>query len=101
MSKYNGAEGIASFSFILFVLSWIFLRLICFWILGGSSRKKKYKTHESIEALIPCFYIANIPLQTNLLLHIYWWVLMYRMLVRQIQDRGKLSKDVRFSKLSL
>nr|VDD42337.1 unnamed protein product [Brassica oleracea] len=48
MSKYKGAEGIiASFSIILFVLSWIFLRLICypFWILYGAQG----------------FYIANIP----------------------------------------
>lgn len=28
MSKYSGAERIASFSFILFVLSWILLRLM-------------------------------------------------------------------------
>ncbi|CAN7040732.1 unnamed protein product [Brassica oleracea var. botrytis] len=42
MSKYKGAEGIiASFSIILFVLSWIFLRLICypFWILWTMEHK--------------------------------------------------------------
>lgn len=38
MSKYSGAEEIASFSFILFVLSWIILRLIYypFWILWST-----------------------------------------------------------------
>lgn len=38
MSKYSGAEGLASVSFILFVISWIILRLICypFWILRST-----------------------------------------------------------------
>ncbi|XP_057961073.1 ceramide synthase 1 LOH3-like isoform X2 [Malania oleifera] len=41
MSKYSGAEGIASFSFILFVLSWILLRLIYFpfWIIWSTRGK--------------------------------------------------------------
>jgi len=39
MSKYSGAEGIASFAFILFVLSWILLRLMYypFWVLWSTS----------------------------------------------------------------
>ncbi|XP_065875912.1 ceramide synthase 1 LOH3-like [Euphorbia lathyris] len=39
MSKYSGAEAMASFAFILFVLSWIILRLIYypFWILWSTS----------------------------------------------------------------
>lgn len=38
MSKYSGAETVASFAFILFVLSWIILRLIYypFWILWST-----------------------------------------------------------------
>ncbi|KAL3582070.1 hypothetical protein D5086_016402 [Populus alba] len=38
MSKYSGAEGVASFAFILFVLSWILLRLIYypFWVLWST-----------------------------------------------------------------
>lgn len=38
MSKYSGAEALASFSFILFVLSWVVLRLIYypFWILWST-----------------------------------------------------------------
>nr|GEV50334.1 LAG1 longevity assurance homolog 3-like [Tanacetum cinerariifolium] len=38
MSKYSGAEGLASCSFILFVLVWILLRLIYypFWILRST-----------------------------------------------------------------
>ncbi|CAN6447936.1 unnamed protein product [Victoria cruziana] len=38
MSKYTGAEAAASFSFILFVLSWIILRLVYypFWIIRST-----------------------------------------------------------------
>ena len=38
MSKYSGAETMASFAFILFVLSWVILRLIYypFWILWST-----------------------------------------------------------------
>ncbi|KAL8549310.1 hypothetical protein ACS0TY_008238 [Phlomoides rotata] len=38
MSKYSGAEAVASFSFVLFVLSWVILRLIYypFWILWST-----------------------------------------------------------------
>lgn len=46
------------------------------------------------------YYVFNTLLYCLLVLHIYWWVLMYRMLVKQIQDRGKLSDDVRSGKLN-
>ena len=38
MSKYGGAEGVASVSFILFVISWMLLRLIYypFWVLWST-----------------------------------------------------------------
>jgi len=38
MSKYSGAETLASISFILFVLSWVLLRLIYFpfWVLWST-----------------------------------------------------------------
>jgi len=39
--------------------------------------------------------VFNTLLFGLLVLHIYWWVLMYRMLVKQIQARGRLSEDVR------
>lgn len=41
------------------------------------------------------YYVFNSLLYCLLVLHIYWWVLMYRMLVKQIQARGQLSEDVR------
>ncbi|CAK9149277.1 unnamed protein product [Ilex paraguariensis] len=99
MSKYSGAEALASFSFILFVLSWTLLRLIYypFWILWSTS----YESIQSINmekhkvAGPIYYYVFNSLLFGLLVLHIYWWVLMYRMLVKQIQARGQLSDDVR------
>ncbi|KAM7464410.1 hypothetical protein LguiA_032531 [Lonicera macranthoides] len=99
MSKYSGAEALASFTFIIFVLSWILLRLIYypFWVLWSTSYevlktvdKDKHKVAGPIY-----YYVFNSLLYCLLVLHIYWWVLMYRMLVKQIQARGQLSEDVR------
>ncbi|KAE9614516.1 hypothetical protein Lal_00012203 [Lupinus albus] len=99
MSKYSGAETMASFAFILFVLSWIILRLIYFpfWILWSTSYevlltldKEKHQKEGPIY-----YYVFNSLLYCLLVLHIYWWVLIFRMLVKQIQARGKLSEDVR------
>jgi hypothetical protein len=28
-------------------------------------------------------------------LHIYWWVLIFRMIVKQVEARGRISDDVR------
>lgn len=44
------------------------------------------------------YYVFNSLLFCLLVLHIYWWVLMYRMLVKQIQSRGQVSDDVRSGK---
>ncbi|XP_009617339.1 ASC1-like protein isoform X1 [Nicotiana tomentosiformis] len=99
MSKYSGAEGLASFSFVLFALSWIVLRLTYFpfWVLWSTSYeviqtldKEKHKVEGPIY-----YYVFNSLLYCLLVLHIYWWVLIYRMLVKQIQFRGQLSEDVR------
>ncbi|KAL7607631.1 hypothetical protein Lser_V15G15262 [Lactuca serriola] len=99
MSKYSGAEGLASFSFMLFVISWLILRLIYypFWIMQSTSYEiVMMLDKERKDTLIPIYYyIFNTLLFFLLVLHIYWWVLIYRMLVKQIQDRGKLNDDVR------
>ncbi|KAI9073477.1 hypothetical protein K1719_028001 [Acacia pycnantha] len=99
MSKYIGAEMMASIAFIIFVLSWIILRLIYypFWILWSTSYEVVLtldKEKHSVDGPI-YYYVFNSLLYCLLVLHIYWWVLIYRMLVKQIQARGKLSDDVR------
>ncbi|KAK4785550.1 hypothetical protein SAY86_002239 [Trapa natans] len=99
MAKYSGSEGIASTSFIIFVLSWIILRLIYypFWILWSTSYEvtlyldtEKHYVDGSIY-----YYLFNTLLFCLLVLHVYWWALIYRMLVRQIKARGMVSDDVR------
>ncbi|KAG7979021.1 hypothetical protein I3843_05G109500 [Carya illinoinensis] len=99
MSKYSGAERIASFAFIIFVLSWILLRLLYYplWVLWSTSYEviltldqEKHPVDGPIY-----YYVFNTLLFCLLVLHIYWWVLMYRMLVKQIQARGQLGDDVR------
>ena len=47
------------------------------------------------------YYVFNSLLIGLLVLHIYWWVLIFRMLVKQIQARGKLGEDVRSGMCSL
>lgn len=99
MSKYSGAETLASFSFILFVVSWVLLRLTYypFWVLWSTSYEVVQtldKEKHSVDGPI-YYYVFNTLLYCLLVLHIYWWVLMYRMLVKQIQARGQLSDDVR------
>ncbi|XP_010905767.1 ASC1-like protein 1 isoform X1 [Elaeis guineensis] len=99
MAKYGACEWLANVSFLLFVASWIILRLIYFpfWILRSTSYevlltldKEKHKFEGPIY-----YYIFNTLLFSLLVLHIYWWVLMFRMLVKQIQSRGQLGDDVR------
>lgn len=52
------------------------------------------KNKHSIEGPI-YYYVFNTLLYCLLVFHIFWWVLIYRMLVKQIQARGQLSDDVR------
>ncbi|XP_019059035.1 PREDICTED: LAG1 longevity assurance homolog 3 [Tarenaya hassleriana] len=99
MSKYSGAEAIASFCFIIFALSWTGLRLVYFpsWVLWSTSYEvisildgKKEKKELQIY-----YYVFNTLLYCLLVLHIYWWVLICRMVFRQIRGNGRLTDDVR------
>ncbi|KAE8710142.1 LAG1 longevity assurance-like protein 3 isoform X2 [Hibiscus syriacus] len=99
MSKYSGAETLAGSAFLVFVLSWVLLRLIYypFWILWSTSYEVLLtldKEKHPVDGPI-CYYLFDTLLFCLLVLHVCWWVLMYRMLVKQIQVRGKLSEDVR------
>lgn len=99
MTKYCGSNFIPSFLFILFIVSWVLLRLIYFpfWVIWSTSyevlQTLDKKKHEREGPLY--YYIFNSLLISLLVLHIYWWILIFRMLVKQIQERGKLGEDVR------
>ncbi|KAL2649710.1 hypothetical protein R1flu_017838 [Riccia fluitans] len=97
LTKYSGSEIIPSISFVLFALSWIVLRLILypFWIIRSTSIEvlsildRNYKNGPLL------YYTFNTLLISLFVLHIYWWILIWRMIVRQVQARGKVADDVR------
>ncbi|KAG7598278.1 TRAM/LAG1/CLN8 homology domain [Arabidopsis suecica] len=106
MCKYSGAEAMTSVSFILFFLSWTALRLIYYplWILWSTSYesikvKMEYwdKKHlmETGPNLMVFYYVFNTLLYCLQILHIYWWILIYRVLISQIRAKGKVAKDIR------
>ncbi|KAL1357413.1 hypothetical protein HN51_009328 [Arachis hypogaea] len=99
MSKYSGAETMASIAFLLFVIFWTLLRIIYypFWVLWSTSYevisvfdKEKHQKDGPIY-----YYVFNTLLFCLLVLNIYWWVLMLRMLADQIRAKGKVSEDIR------
>ncbi|KAH0869617.1 hypothetical protein HID58_076639 [Brassica napus] len=82
----------------IYVYRWV-LRLIYypFWILCSTSYQiimTENKEKHQVEGPI-YYYMFNTLLFRLLVLYIFWWVLIYRMLVKQVQDRSKLSEDVR------
>ncbi|PON92685.1 Ceramide synthase component Lag1/Lac [Trema orientale] len=98
MSKYSGFEGIASLFFVLFVFSWTVQRLIYypFWILWSTRYevvsildKENHVVTHSVK-----YYLFNALLHGLLICHIYWWLLMIRMLIRKIKTK-QLDDDVR------
>lgn len=99
MSKYSGYEGIAGFFFVAFVLSWTVLRLIFFpfWILWSTCYEvvSILDTEKHIVTCSIYYYLFNTLLFSLLVCHVYWWILMVRMLINQIKARGQISDDVR------
>ncbi|KAF9594019.1 hypothetical protein IFM89_026827 [Coptis chinensis] len=99
MSRYSGYQTVANVSFQIFVLLWVILRLIYypFWVLWSTSYELIQTLDNNkhpIDGPI-YYYLFNTLLFCLLVLHIYWWVLMYRMIVNQIQARGQLGDDIR------
>uniref|UniRef100_A0ACD5XRE4 Uncharacterized protein n=1 Tax=Avena sativa TaxID=4498 RepID=A0ACD5XRE4_AVESA len=96
MAKYSSCERLAVVAFILFVASWILLRLIIFplWIIRSTSYEVLMILDKERKQIYR-YYAVNCLLLSLLILHIYWSVLIYRMLVKQIQSRGRVGDDVR------
>ncbi|KAI5661082.1 hypothetical protein M9H77_20405 [Catharanthus roseus] len=95
--KYSEKEFGASFCFALFAVSWLVLRLVYFpfWIIQSSS----YHTVEFLDLSdaynTSLYYVFNTMLLTLLVFHIYWWVLICSMVMRQLKNRGKVGEDIR------
>jgi ceramide synthetase len=46
------------------------------------------------------YYVFNTMLLMLLVFHIYWWILIYSMIMRQLRNRGRVGEDIRSGKLS-
>lgn len=95
--KYSENEVGASVFFGLFAFSWFVLRLIyfpCYLI--------KATSYDLIEVLdlstayhTTLYYIFNTMLLTLLVFHMYWWILIYSMIMKQLRNRGQVGEDIR------
>ncbi|MQL95442.1 hypothetical protein Taro_028119, partial [Colocasia esculenta] len=94
--KYSEREMGASVCFGLFALSWVLLRLIFFpfWVIKASSFYSIVDLSAS-EHFTFLYYTFNTMLITLLVFHIYWWVLICSMIMRQMKNRGKVGEDIR------
>ena len=45
------------------------------------------------------YYVFNTMLLMLLVFHIYWWVLIYSMIMKQMRNRGRVGEDIRSGKL--
>lgn len=98
LSKYLGSEIFASIFFLVFALSWVILRLIYFpaFVIWSTSYEVLQLLDRETNPQGPVlYYIFNTLLISLFILHIYWWVLMWRMILKQIQDWGRISDDIR------
>jgi len=98
LSKYTGSEVIPSIMFLVFALSWVVLRLIYFpsYVIRSTSYEVLQLLDRQKNPHGPVlYYIFNTLLISLFVLHVYWWILMWRMIVKQVQDRGKVSEDIR------
>lgn len=68
--------------------------LFCFVLCSYELIEYIHKEEMKVEGPI-YYYIFNTLLFYLLVLHIYWWILMFRMLVAQIKAGGTVSDDVR------
>ncbi|CAA6661498.1 unnamed protein product [Spirodela intermedia] len=98
MSKYSGCDGLAQFFFVSFVIVWVLLRLTYFpfWIIRSTSYEVALRFDREKHRLEGpvYYYIFNTLLLCLLFLHIYWSVLIFRMIMRQLQS-GSIGDDVR------
>ncbi|KAJ9175318.1 hypothetical protein P3X46_013883 [Hevea brasiliensis] len=95
--KYSGKELGASICFGLFAISWLTLRLIFFpfWVIKTSSSDIVDFLDLSKAYPISLYYVFNTMLLMLLVFHIYWWVLICSMIMRQLRNRGKVGEDIR------
>ncbi|KAM7479190.1 hypothetical protein LguiA_027403 [Lonicera macranthoides] len=95
--KYSENELGASVFFGMFAISWLILRLILFpfWVIRATSYHLLDCLRLSETYHMSLYYAFNTMLLTLLVFHIYWWILIYSMIMRQLKNRGKVGEDIR------
>ncbi|KNA24599.1 hypothetical protein SOVF_014130 [Spinacia oleracea] len=95
--KYSEKELAASVFFGLFAVSWLTLRLIFFpfWVIRATS----YDLPNYLDLSKPyprsMYYVYNTMLIMLLIFHVYWWILICSMIMRQLKNKGKVGEDIR------
>ncbi|XP_042510426.1 ceramide synthase LOH2-like [Macadamia integrifolia] len=95
--KYSEKEFAASLLFGCFAVSWLVLRLIFFpfWVIKTSSYDLCEYLMLSETYPTSMYYVFNTMLLMLLVFHIYWWILICSMVLRQLKNRGKVGEDIR------
>ncbi|CAH9100413.1 unnamed protein product [Cuscuta europaea] len=95
--KYAEKEFGASLFFGLFAISWLVLRLVIFpfWVIWSSSYYMIEVLRLSEASHVLLYYAFNTMLITLLVFHIYWWILICSMIIRQLKNRGHVGEDIR------
>ncbi|XP_061350990.1 ceramide synthase LOH2 isoform X2 [Gastrolobium bilobum] len=95
--KYSGKEFGASVCFGLFAISWLILRLIFFpfWVIKATSFDLVECLNLSLSYHMFLYYVFNTLLIMLLIFHVYWWMLIFAMINRQLKNRGKVGEDIR------
>nr|BCO16872.1 Alternaria stem canker resistance protein 1 [Solanum lycopersicum var. cerasiforme] len=99
MSKYSGFDLIADIFFSLFALVFTSLRIICypFWIIRSTCYELLYVLDIQKERTtgIILYFVFNALLICLLVLHLFWFKIILRMVKNQILSRGHITDDVR------
>lgn len=89
-TRLSSAKHALIYVYILFIFIFLFFSLHGSYEVVLTLDKEKHTVDGPIY-----YYMFNTLLFCLLVLHIYWWVLIFRMLVKQVQARGRVSEDVR------
>ncbi|KZV52406.1 Longevity assurance factor [Dorcoceras hygrometricum] len=95
--KYSEIDLGASICFGFFAFSWLILRLIIFpfWVIRSSSYYSCEFLRLSDPYMMMIYYVFNTMLLTLLVFHIYWWILIWSMITRQLKNKGRVGEDIR------
>lgn len=91
LSKYTNREDLATGFFASFTVAWLLLRLVCYPLLV--IRSTMFEFPKVIDASKATYYVFNALLCMLLVLHVYWFSLILR--VVWIQLTTGTSHDVR------